>query len=122
MSDSTSSVTIANPRDSLGLLVVWTTFMFITGFGHLVLFVLGFFVPRIRRNPLLMNLHFTFIICGLISPTLQWAGRALDMHPPFKLCLFSAATTYSNGVITAGGALGLVAKVRFAHPFAMYLI
>lgn len=107
----TSARVIINPADNIGQLAVWSTFNLFGSFGNALLLIIGLFIPRIRRNPLLISLHFVVATSSIMWTILVIAGQGMNEHPPFGLCLVSAASGYVLAAATTASALGLVTKV-----------
>lgn len=101
-----------NPREDLGEVITWFIFNISGSFGNLVLFIVGFFIPRIRRSPLLLNLHFVVFVSSLMWSFLILSGEALEEHPRFGPCLASAAGALSFADAAVDSGLALVMKVR----------
>jgi hypothetical protein len=108
---SQSTPTPVDLSAHLPSLVVWASFTFLAALGNLLLLFLSLLVPRLRANPLLLHLHFVFVVSGLVGGSLILEGDAMNQTPTSGRCLFNAAAILSNSALEAGAALGLVAKV-----------
>lgn len=84
------------------------------------------FSRRITRHGTLINLCATFILTGIVSCLLVFAGVAApsDPEPPPNLCLLQASMIYGMPPLTATAAFMLVLqmwfKIRAAHLGLVY--
>jgi hypothetical protein len=101
-----------DPAEHVPQIVYWTTMNLFAAVSQLVLIPLSLAVPRLRRNVLLLNLEFIFLITCSFGACLIWTGHAMDVNPPFGICLFNASITTFSTPAQAGAALSLVARVR----------
>lgn len=107
-----SAQVVINPADYIGQLATWSTFNFFGTLGNALLLFIGLSIPRIRRNVLLINLHFVVTLSFFTWTILVVAGQGMNKHPPFGICLFSAASGIVLACAVTGATLALVTKVR----------
>ncbi|KAJ7063585.1 hypothetical protein C8F01DRAFT_1133603 [Mycena amicta] len=103
-------MSVVDPRDYFPHLIVWYTFNTFAAFSNAFLLVITIITYN-ALNAALLNLIFVFILASACASLLAWSGHALDMHPPFGLCLWSAQVAMSNVPLMAGAAFAMVLKV-----------
>ncbi|KAJ7349031.1 hypothetical protein DFH08DRAFT_777924 [Mycena albidolilacea] len=102
---------IANPREYLPHLIVWSTFNIFAALAIAALLLVTLVSQRRAADRALLNLEAIFILTSVSGSILVWTGHALDTHPPYALCLFNAAIGMANVPLMAGAALAVVLKV-----------
>jgi hypothetical protein len=102
---------IANPREYLPHLIVWSTFNIFAALAIAALLLVTLISQRRAADRTLLNLEAIFILTSASGSILVWTGHALDTHPPYALCLFNAAIGMANVPLMAGAALAVVLKV-----------
>ena len=115
------SLLVPDPQVRLGSTVLWYTTNISTFFANGALFIICLFIPRLRRNFVLLNFLFLFVAASFVATSLIWTGHMMDQFPPYKACLFNGAFTYTNGYVGGGAALGLAVKVHQTPEFPVML-
>jgi len=77
-------------------------------FGLPILVAVILFSKNIQRHPTLINLLIVFIIVGISSSLLVYAGKTSGPEPPKMLCLFQASMLYGVPALTSISAFTLV--------------
>ncbi|PPQ79522.1 hypothetical protein CVT25_003404 [Psilocybe cyanescens] len=82
-------------------------------FGLLVLVGIVILSKRVTRHPTFVNLCVVFIITGLSSSLLVYAGKTTGPEPSRILCLLQASLLYGMPGLTSTAALMLVLQMFF---------
>jgi len=80
-------------------------------FGIPVLLAIVFFSKKIQRHATFINLSFTFIIAGISSSLLAYAGKTTGPEPSPVLCLLQASLLYGYPPMTSVAAFALVLQM-----------
>lgn len=72
------------------------------------------FMKKIRRHPVFVSFLSVWIIAGVSSSILVYAGQATGPEPSHSLCLFQASLLFGYPSMTSLAALGVVIQVFFA--------
>ncbi|KAF7305215.1 hypothetical protein MKEN_01236700 [Mycena kentingensis (nom. inval.)] len=103
-------MSLVDPRGFIPHLIVWNTFNSFSAVANTFLLIITFVSHNANNLPLL-NLEFIFLITSASASILAWSGHALDSHPPFGLCLWSAVVSMSDVPLMGGSAFAVVLKV-----------
>ncbi|KAF9033094.1 hypothetical protein BDZ89DRAFT_564800 [Hymenopellis radicata] len=76
--------------------------------GLPLLLVIIFCSKKVQRHPTFINLCFTFIIVGISSSLLVYAGKTEGPEPSRMLCLLQASLLYGYPAMASLSAFGLV--------------
>jgi len=90
------------------VLNIWTSH-----FGLPLLLSIIIFSKKIHRHPTLINLCVAFIVVGISSSLLLYAGKITGPEPPKLLCLFQASLLYGIPALTSVSAFMLVLQMFF---------
>ncbi|KAF7294674.1 hypothetical protein MIND_01004400 [Mycena indigotica] len=107
---SSTSMPIIDPQDYLPHLILWNVFNTFGAASHTILLVVSILSGN-TSNLVLLNLIFGFIIASISSSMMAWSGHALDLHPPFGICLWSGVVAMSDVPLIGGSALSLILRV-----------
>jgi len=88
--------------------------------GLPVLLGIVLFSKRVNRHPTFVNLCVAFIITGLSSSLLVYAGRTVGPEPSRMLCLLQASLLYGMPALTSTAAFMLVLQMFFATRAAFF--
>ncbi|PPQ75534.1 hypothetical protein CVT26_012524 [Gymnopilus dilepis] len=89
-------------------------------FGLPVLLGIVFFSKTVHRHPTFVNLCVAFIIVGLSSSLLVYAGRTVGPEPSKMLCLLQASLLYGMPAFTSMAAFMLVLQMFFSTRAAFF--
>ncbi|KAJ7866046.1 hypothetical protein B0H14DRAFT_2347680 [Mycena olivaceomarginata] len=104
-------MSVVNPRDHLPHLVTWGTFNIFSACANVLLLALTLISQRWEANFLLLHLELIFVLTSGAASLLIWTGHALDLDPPYGLCLPNALAAMSNTPLQGGSAFAIVLKV-----------
>ncbi|GLB33414.1 hypothetical protein LshimejAT787_0102980 [Lyophyllum shimeji] len=77
-------------------------------FGIPILLAIVFFSKKVQRHATFVNLAITFIIAGISSSLLAYAGKTTGPEPSPVLCLLQASLLYGYPPMTSVAAFALV--------------
>lgn len=112
-------MSVVNPRDHLPHLVTWGTFNIFSACANALLLALTLISQRWEANFLLLHLELIFVLTSGAASLLIWTGHALDLHPPYGLCLPNALAAMSNTPLQGGSAFAIVSTLVFL-PTAVF--
>ncbi|KIK65632.1 hypothetical protein GYMLUDRAFT_240138 [Collybiopsis luxurians FD-317 M1] len=102
------------------LIVFLVLNMWPSHFGLPVLLAAVLFSNRVQRHPTFINLLIVFMIVGISSSLLAYAGRTTGPEPSYALCLIQASLLYGMPAITSLAAFFLVLQMFLVIRAAFY--
>ncbi|KAK7470996.1 hypothetical protein VKT23_002409 [Stygiomarasmius scandens] len=89
-------------------------------FGLPLLLAIVIFSSRVQRHATFINLLVVFMIVGISSSLLVYAGKTTGPEPSKPLCLFQASLLYGMPAITSLAAFSLVLQMFMVIRSAFY--
>jgi len=97
-------------------LIVWLVLnIWPSHFGIPILLAVILFSKGVRRHPTFINLCITFLIAGISSSLLAYAGKITGPEPAPMLCLLQASLLYGYPPMTSVAAFVLVLQLLLLH-------